>query len=306
LRDEEEFDQKLDHRRFSITARPVRHPWITFSVSTSEIGGARALSLASGITIKAGNLKRKEFLMSAGVRESWSRRTSSCFRRGTRRVPDVQPRNRETAHAETSFLGSRSAVSFSALAGKPSNPWDWRDQVDSLHTPFAPFRWAIDGDHPARMPRPDSVLEPGRSGAQARQLLKVYYNRYRCHTGLAGITPAQRSGAPADPIANLDSFRGRKHCDGLFQTPSAAWMVFRHTQVRARPYYAHIFSRDSNGHCNESLSASSFACSLALEGLFASIWKEALGVYFQDEEPRGHRTNWVGWKIISRWARLLN
>jgi hypothetical protein len=51
---------------------------------------------------------------------------------------------------------------------------------------------------------------------------KVYYNRHRCHTGLAGITPAQRSGAPAHPIANLDSYRWRKHCNGLFQTPAAA------------------------------------------------------------------------------------
>jgi putative transposase len=51
---------------------------------------------------------------------------------------------------------------------------------------------------------------------------KVYYNRYRCHTGLAGITPAQRGGAPADPFANLDSYRWLKHCNGLFQTPAAA------------------------------------------------------------------------------------
>ena len=51
---------------------------------------------------------------------------------------------------------------------------------------------------------------------------KVYYNRYRCHTGLGGITPAQRRGAPAPPIANLDSYRWRKHCNGLFQTPAAA------------------------------------------------------------------------------------
>lgn len=51
---------------------------------------------------------------------------------------------------------------------------------------------------------------------------KVYYNRHRCHTGLAGITPAQRGGAPAHPIANLDSYRWRKHCNGLFQTPAAA------------------------------------------------------------------------------------
>src|SRR5271167_1655769 len=61
-------------------------------------------------------------------------------------------------------------------------------------------------------------------GDLARKLdsYQVYYNRYRCHTGLAGITPAQRSGAPAHPIANLDSYRWRKHCNGLFQTPAAA------------------------------------------------------------------------------------
>ena len=25
---------------------------------------------------------------------------------------------------------------------------------------------------------------------------KVFYNQFRCHTGLTGVTPAQRSGAP--------------------------------------------------------------------------------------------------------------
>jgi len=49
---------------------------------------------------------------------------------------------------------------------------------------------------------------------------KVYYNRYRCHTGLAGINPAQRSGAPAHSIADLDLYRWRKHCNGLFHTPA--------------------------------------------------------------------------------------
>ena len=49
-----------------------------------------------------------------------------------------------------------------------------------------------------------------------------YYNRYRCHTGLAGLTPAQRSGAPPSPTARFDSYRWQQHCDGLFQTPAAA------------------------------------------------------------------------------------
>jgi putative transposase len=51
---------------------------------------------------------------------------------------------------------------------------------------------------------------------------KTYYNQHRCHSGLAGVTPAQRSGAPLPPIANLQSYRWRQHCHGLFQTPIAA------------------------------------------------------------------------------------
>jgi len=51
---------------------------------------------------------------------------------------------------------------------------------------------------------------------------KAFYNQYRCHTALAGITPAQRNGAPAPPLAQLDTYRWRQHCNGLFQTPAAA------------------------------------------------------------------------------------
>ena len=51
---------------------------------------------------------------------------------------------------------------------------------------------------------------------------KAYYNQHRCHTGLAGATPAERSGVPAQPIAKLESYTWRQHCNGLFQTPTAA------------------------------------------------------------------------------------
>ena len=51
---------------------------------------------------------------------------------------------------------------------------------------------------------------------------KVFYNQFRCHTGLTGVTPAQRSGAPPSPLARLNSYRWRQHCNGLFQTPAAA------------------------------------------------------------------------------------
>jgi transposase InsO family protein len=51
---------------------------------------------------------------------------------------------------------------------------------------------------------------------------KAYYNQHRCHTGLAGATPALRSGVPAQPIARLESYAWTRHCNGLFQTPTAA------------------------------------------------------------------------------------
>jgi putative transposase len=51
---------------------------------------------------------------------------------------------------------------------------------------------------------------------------KAYYNQHRCHSGLAGATPAERSGVPAPPIAKLESCSWRQHCNGLFQTPVAA------------------------------------------------------------------------------------
>jgi putative transposase len=51
---------------------------------------------------------------------------------------------------------------------------------------------------------------------------KVFYNQYRCHSGLRGATPAHQSGAPALPHACLDSYRWQQHCNGLFQTPAAA------------------------------------------------------------------------------------
>ena len=51
---------------------------------------------------------------------------------------------------------------------------------------------------------------------------KAYYNQHRCHTGLAGATPADRSGVPTHPIASLKSHHWRQHCHGLFQTPAAA------------------------------------------------------------------------------------
>jgi transposase InsO family protein len=51
---------------------------------------------------------------------------------------------------------------------------------------------------------------------------RAYYNWHRCHTGLAGVTPADQSGVPPPPIAKLESYSWRQHCNALFQTPIAA------------------------------------------------------------------------------------
>ena len=50
---------------------------------------------------------------------------------------------------------------------------------------------------------------------------KTFYNDHRCHTGLGGMTPAQRGGAPSTASARLGSYRWRSHCNSLFQTPAA-------------------------------------------------------------------------------------
>jgi putative transposase len=69
----------------------------------------------------------------------------------------------------------------------------------------------------------DQILFWNRSDLQLKlDNYKTYYNQHRCHSGLAGATPAERNGAPPPPIARLDSYSWRQHCNGLFQTPIAA------------------------------------------------------------------------------------
>jgi transposase InsO family protein len=58
----------------------------------------------------------------------------------------------------------------------------------------------------------------------ARKLddFQTYYNAYRVHRSLHGVTPAQRAGAPSPVSAKLASYAWKQHCRGLFMTPVAA------------------------------------------------------------------------------------
>jgi transposase InsO family protein len=48
-----------------------------------------------------------------------------------------------------------------------------------------------------------------------------YYNGHRTHAGLEGRLPEPPAGGTASPTG-LDSYRWRRHCRGLYQTPIAA------------------------------------------------------------------------------------
>jgi transposase InsO family protein len=51
---------------------------------------------------------------------------------------------------------------------------------------------------------------------------KEYYNRYRTHDALDGATPAMRAEETENKIIDLNDYRWKSHCRGLYQTPIAA------------------------------------------------------------------------------------
>jgi len=49
-----------------------------------------------------------------------------------------------------------------------------------------------------------------------------YYDEYRVHSSLGGLTPVQISTKAEPPRVNIESYGWKKHCYGLYQTPIAA------------------------------------------------------------------------------------
>ena len=48
---------------------------------------------------------------------------------------------------------------------------------------------------------------------------QVYCNEHRCHSGQDGITPVHPG---TGNVVDLNSYRWKKHCHGLFQLPVSA------------------------------------------------------------------------------------
>jgi hypothetical protein len=51
---------------------------------------------------------------------------------------------------------------------------------------------------------------------------KDFYNDQRCHYALDGDTPSERTGMTRSEIADLNYYRWRSYCRGLYHLPAAA------------------------------------------------------------------------------------
>jgi len=58
--------------------------------------------------------------------------------------------------------------------------------------------------------------------ARKLETFRDYYNGYRVHRAIAGLTPAQFAGALSPAPAALDHYGWQRHCRGLFELPIAA------------------------------------------------------------------------------------
>jgi len=49
------------------------------------------------------------------------------------------------------------------------------------------------------------------------ELFKADYNEARVHQGSYGATPGEKPGGPTPQVADLENYRWRSHCCGLFE-----------------------------------------------------------------------------------------
>tara|TARA_R110002167_G_scaffold169664_1_gene367577 strand:+ start:50 stop:232 length:183 start_codon:yes stop_codon:yes gene_type:complete len=51
---------------------------------------------------------------------------------------------------------------------------------------------------------------------------KDYYNQYRTHDSLGGVTPAIHAELAESNVIDINNYRWKSHWRGLYQTPIAA------------------------------------------------------------------------------------
>ena len=149
-------------------------------------------------------------------------RTYSSFRNDTwsGAVPDVPSCDSRAWSAQISQLGSRSAVSIPPM-GANLRILEVTEIKTVPYVPLShPFVERLIGT--LRRECFDRILFWTTADLEAKLIdFQHYYNGHRTHAGLEGGVPEPGAGGSTSPI-DFKSYRWRRHCRGLYQTPIAA------------------------------------------------------------------------------------
>jgi hypothetical protein len=135
-------------------------------------------------------------------------------------VPDVPSRDSRAQSTQISQLGSRSAVTIP--------PWEANlrilgvTEIKSVtYVPLShPFVERLIGT--IRREYLDRILFWTTADLEAKLIdFQHYYNGHRTHARLEGRLPEPHARGAVSPTS-LGSYRWRRHCRGLYQTPIAA------------------------------------------------------------------------------------
>ena len=110
------------------------------------------------------------------------------------------------------------AVSVPSVAGQPPCPHGPGNQNSAARPPIASFRGKTHRDDPSGVLRPNIIQDGSRSGRETPRLPELFQQAPRSF----GFKRTAAYPEDAGASLNFASYRGQKHCRGLYQTPIAA------------------------------------------------------------------------------------
>jgi hypothetical protein len=135
-------------------------------------------------------------------------------------VRDVPSCDSRARPAQVFKLGSRPAVSVSPVDSQSSDPAGNRVKTVPYVPLSHPFIERLVGT--IRREYLDQILFWTTVDLEEKLAdFQSFYNGHRTHTGLGGGLPEPGADGSTAPIG-FESYRWRRHCRGLFQTPTAA------------------------------------------------------------------------------------